>query len=138
MSRKKYVSLHTNISQKNMSIGGKIRKLREAKQMSQNELALQLGISQTTLHNIESDNPQKIDFLLMDKVCNIFDKDFHYFTNDRVINNHIKTNTGQISCEHFTVNNHYPESIHAEIQNLTNENNRLKAKISQLEGKMAI
>ena len=118
-----------------MSIGRKIRKLREAKQMSQNELALQLGISQTTLHNIESDNPQKIDFLLMDKVCNIFDKDFSYFTNDRVINNHIKANTGQVSCEVFTVNNHCPESILAEIQNLINENARLKAMIEKMESK---
>jgi len=31
--------------------------------MSQDELALQLGISQTTLHNIETGNPRKIDFL---------------------------------------------------------------------------
>jgi len=29
--------------------------------MSQSELALQLGISQTTLHNIESGNAHKID-----------------------------------------------------------------------------
>jgi len=49
-----------------MSIGVKIKKLREYKKMSQNELALQLGISQTTLHNIETGNSHKIDFLLMD------------------------------------------------------------------------
>ena len=48
-----------------MNIGFKIRKLRENKKMSQNELALQLGISQTTLHNIETGNSHKIDFLLM-------------------------------------------------------------------------
>ena len=40
-----------------MDIGTKIRKLREDKKMSQNELALELGISQTTLHNIETGNP---------------------------------------------------------------------------------
>jgi DNA-binding XRE family transcriptional regulator len=101
--------------------------------MSQNELALQLGISQTTLHNIETDNPQKIDFLLMDKVCNIFDKDFSYFANDNMVNNHVKENKGQISCENVTVNNHYPESILTEIQHLINENKLLKSKITELE-----
>jgi len=119
-----------------MDIGTKIRKLRENKKMSQNELALQLGISQTTLHNIETGNPQKIDFLLMDKVCNIFDKDFSYFANDNVVNNNIKENSGQvsceISCENFTVTNHYPETIITEIQNLIDENKLLKAKIAEM------
>ena len=119
-----------------MSIGVKIRKLREDKKMSQNELALQLGISQTTLHNIESDNSRKIDFLLMEKVCNIFDKDISYFASDNVINNNVKENKGQISCdiscENFTVNNHYPESILYEIQNLIKENKELKEKIAEM------
>jgi len=118
-----------------MSIGVKIRRLRENKKMSQNELALQLGISQTTLHNIESDNSRKIDFLLMEKVCNIFDKDFSYFASDSVINNNVKENKGQISCENFTINNHYPESILFEIQNLINENKMLKTKIAESENK---
>jgi transcriptional regulator with XRE-family HTH domain len=85
--------------------------------MSQNELALQLGISQTTLHNIESGNSHKIDFLMMDKVCNIFDKDFSYFANDSVVNNNVNENKGQVSinCENVTVNNQYPESILLEI-----------------------
>jgi len=69
----------------------------------------------------------------MDKVCNIFDKDFSYFANDSVTNNNIKENKGQVSCENFTVNNHYPESILAEIQNLINENKALKAKIAERE-----
>jgi len=116
-----------------MDIGTKIRKLREDKKMSQNELALQLGISQTTLHNIETGNPHKIDFLLMDKVCNIFDKDFSYFTSDHVVNNNVKENSGQISCENVTVNHHCPESILVEVQNLINENKLLKAKIAEIE-----
>ena len=119
-----------------MNVGTKIRQLRETQKMSQSELALQLGISQTTLHNIESGNAQKVDFLLMDKVCNVFDKDFSYFASDNNINNHIKENSGQvscdISCEHFTVNNHYPESILVEIQNLINENKLLKAQVAGL------
>ena len=115
-----------------MDIGIKIKNLREGKHMSQDELASQLGISQTTLHNIETGNPRKIDFLLMDKVCNIFDKDFSYFAHDNVTNNNVKENNGQIHCENFTVNN-YPESILAEVQSLINENKQLKARISELE-----
>jgi len=71
---------------------------------------------------------------LIDKVCNIFDKDFSYFINDNVVNNTVKENKGQISCENFTVNN-YPESILAEIQNLIIENKLLKDKISELTSK---
>ena len=68
----------------------------------------------------------------MDKICHIFDKDFSYFANDSVINNSIKENKGQVSCENFTVNN-CPESILAEIQCLIDENKSLKAKIAELE-----
>jgi transcriptional regulator with XRE-family HTH domain len=116
---------------KNMNTGTKIRKLRENKRMSQDELASQLGISQTTLHNIETDKSRKIDSALIFKMCDIFDKDPLYFADDSVINNNVQENKGQISCENFTVNN-FPESILAEIQNLINENKALRAKIAEM------
>ena len=118
-----------------MDIGGKILRLRKSMNMSQPELAAQLGISQATLCNIESGNYKKIDFLLMDKVCRIFDKDFSYFANDSVINNNVKENTGPVGCENVTVNNHFPDSILTDIQNLIDENKMMKAKIAALEGK---
>jgi transcriptional regulator with XRE-family HTH domain len=118
----------------NSKIGAKIRKLREGKNMSQNELALELGISQTKLHNIESGFPKKIDCLLIDKVCQYFDKDPSYFLSDNVVNNNVKENTGQISCENFTVNNNYPESILVEIQRLIDENKALKEKVAAMKG----
>ncbi|WP_435525693.1 hypothetical protein [Chryseobacterium indoltheticum] len=43
------------------------------------------------MHNIESGNSKKIDFLLMDKICKFFDKDFEYFLNSKttdITNNH--------------------------------------------------
>ena len=73
----------------------------------------------------------------MEKVCNIFDKDFSYFANGSVIND-VNENKGQISCvscENFTVNNNYPESILFEIQNLIDENKLLKAEIMELKNK---
>lgn len=62
-----------------MGIGVKILKLRKIKKLSQPELAHRLGISQTTLCNIESDKCKKIDFLLMLKICKEFDVDFNHF-----------------------------------------------------------
>ena len=38
-----------------------------------------MGITQTNISAIESGKPDKIDFLLMDKLCKIFEVDFSYF-----------------------------------------------------------
>lgn len=62
-----------------MRIGVKIKRLRESYHLSQPELAFLLGISQTTLCNIESDKCKKIDFLLMVRVCQEFDVTIDYF-----------------------------------------------------------
>jgi transcriptional regulator with XRE-family HTH domain len=62
-----------------MTIGTKIKNLRDSKKMSQVELAMKLGIGQTTLGSIESGETKKIDFLLMDKICKEFDVDSDYF-----------------------------------------------------------
>ena len=62
-----------------MTIGTKIKNLRNSKKMSQGELALKLGIATRTLGNIESDETKKIDFLLMDKICKEFKVGFDYF-----------------------------------------------------------
>jgi transcriptional regulator with XRE-family HTH domain len=111
------------------SIGTKIRKLREERLMSQNELAIQLGISQSKLHNVESGFSQKIDFLLMDKISKFFDKDLSYFIEDKIINNHVKENKGQISCDNVTINNNYPDVLLRDLQKLIDENKMLKNKL---------
>jgi transcriptional regulator with XRE-family HTH domain len=51
-----------------MSVGFKIKKLREKKKLSQPELATILGISQAKLSNIENGHTKSVDFLLMNKV----------------------------------------------------------------------
>jgi len=101
-----------------MEIGTKIRKLREDKKLSQNELALELGISQTTLHNIEIGASQKINFLLMDKISRIFDKDLDYFLENNTVNINVKENKGQVSYRNGTINNNYPEFLLEELKNL--------------------
>ena len=55
-----------------MSVGFKIKKLREEKKLSQPELANILDISQSDLSKIENGRTKKIDFQLMDKVCKEF------------------------------------------------------------------
>jgi len=104
-----------------MDIGTKIRKLREGKKLSQNELALELGISQTTLHNIEIGASQKINFLLMDKISRIFDKDLDYFLENNTVNINVKENKGQVSYKNGTVNNNYPEFLLDELKKLLAE-----------------
>ncbi|WP_294239706.1 helix-turn-helix transcriptional regulator [uncultured Chryseobacterium sp.] len=100
-----------------MNIGTKIKNLREEKHISQNDLAFQLGVSQGTLHNIESGNSKKVDFLLMDKICKFFDKDFEYFL-DSKITNKVKKNSGLVGLNNVdTINNNFPENFLEEFKN---------------------
>lgn len=85
-----------------MEIGTKIRLLREKNRMSQAELASKIGVGQTTLGLIESGETKKIDFLLIDKVCKLFNIDFEYFTQNSQINN-VKELNGSIN-NHGTIN----------------------------------
>ncbi len=62
------------------TIGYKLRKLREEKKISQQELASDLNIAQSTICKIESGNTDKVDFLLMQKICEYFEINFEYFT----------------------------------------------------------
>lgn len=88
-----------------MSIGIKIRRLRESKKLSQPELAHKLGISQTALCEIESGKTKKIDFLLMDKVCREFEVDFEYFLKEKSLTNNVKkAEYSNIGCTNGTIN----------------------------------
>ncbi len=64
------------------TIGKKIRRLRVENNLSQPELSNLLGISQSTLCNIESGDRKKIDFSLIQKISIIFNKDLNYFKED--------------------------------------------------------
>lgn len=61
-----------------MSIGTKIRKLRLQHKMSQEELAYKLNVAQTSVSNFES-NKTIPDFLVMQKMCEIFEVGLEYF-----------------------------------------------------------
>ena len=86
------------------TIGFKIRDLRFKNNLSQDELALQLGIGQAALCKIESGKTKEVSFALMDKVCKIFDVDFDYFNSDGNSNNINKIEGGVVGFNNTTIN----------------------------------
>lgn len=52
--------------------GLKIKALRDSTNTSQEDLAYALNISQSKLSKIESGKVKKIDFILMNEICNYF------------------------------------------------------------------
>ena len=95
-----------------MSVGTKIRRLRLQNKWSQEELAHKLNVAQTSVSNFES-NTTIPDFLVMQKVCEVFEVGFEYFVekdNEKYIfkknqNNNIVV--GKIEV----LNNTMPEGI---------------------------
>ncbi|WP_428224136.1 helix-turn-helix domain-containing protein [Flavobacterium sp.] len=118
-----------------MSVGFKIKQLRERSHWSQPELADKLGISTGALSNIGNDKTQKIDFQLMDKVCKTLGVDFGYFIKPAK-SNVVETNVGGVvGCNKGTINN-FPENILEQIQLLIQDNKEKELKILELESKL--
>lgn len=115
-----------------MSVGIKIKRLREERKISQPELADLLEISQSTLSKIESGSSKKIDFLLMDKVCKIFDKDFEYFMEGTIIQQNNNDNSSQ-NILNSGVIYQYPENLLEQIKQLIEDNKLKDAEISELK-----
>ena len=95
-----------------MNVGTKIRRLRLQNKWSQEELAHKLNVAQTSVSNFES-NKTIPDFLVMQKVCEVFEVGFEYFVeneNEKYVfkknqNNNIVV--GKIEV----LNNNMPEGI---------------------------
>lgn len=79
------------------NIGFKIKRLREKKNVSQEQLAYELDISQSNLSRIENGAVEKLDFLLMQKVCDFFDTDTDYFLDDNIVQNNTENKNSAIS-----------------------------------------
>lgn len=63
-----------------MSVGFKIKKLREESNLSQSKLADLLGVSQSELSKIENGKSKKIDIYFMFEICNYFNKSLDFFS----------------------------------------------------------
>ncbi len=87
-----------------MEIGAKINNLLKEHNITQEILANKIGVSQTTIHEIISGKTKKVDFLLMQKVCEVFSVGFEYFLEDNPIYN-VKKNVGAVG-NNATVNNY--------------------------------
>lgn len=89
------------------TIGFKIKKLREQKDISQEDMAHQLDISQSYLSKIENGAIEKVDFLFMQKVSDFFKVEPQYFLEGDTVINDIETSNnsavGLIST--LTINN---------------------------------
>lgn len=120
-----------------MTIGTKIKQLRDKKQMSQNVLATKLGIGQTTLGNIESGDTKKVDFLLMDKICKEFEVDFAYFVEESKLKQVNKDNaTGYIAdTQIFNISEKLIEQYELRLNEKEETINYLKNKLLNLESK---
>lgn len=79
------------------SVGFKIKRLRERKNISQEELAYKLDVSQGTLSKMENGMVERIDFSFMQKVCDYFEVDPNYFLEDQIIQNNIENKVSAIS-----------------------------------------
>ncbi|WP_396195311.1 helix-turn-helix domain-containing protein [Flavobacterium sp.] len=111
-----------------MEIGIKIRKLREGKKMSQTELAYILGISQSKLCNIESNEDKSIDFILMHKVCQFFEVGFDHFLNF----NNTKDDLTKTHHSHTTLHDAFEDSVMNQIHFLIADNRSKEHRIQEL------
>ncbi|MCW3160917.1 helix-turn-helix domain-containing protein [Chryseobacterium oryctis] len=87
-----------------MSIGSKVRKYREAKGLSQEDLAFRLDVAQTTISSIESDKSVP-NSILLNKIAQELDVNINDILDEgnTQINN-IERNEGVISFDTNTVN----------------------------------
>lgn len=118
-----------------MSIGFKIKRLREERNLTQPELASILEISQAKLSNIENQQTKKIDFLLMDKVCHYFDKDFSFFAENNTINNNVEKNYGSVVGSNYGDITITPENLILELKKIVAENVLLKEENEKLRSR---
>jgi transcriptional regulator with XRE-family HTH domain len=95
------------------TIGFKIKKLREQKSISQEDLAHQLDVSQSYLSKIETGAIEKLDFLFMQRVADFFKIEPQYFLEgDTIINDieeSINSSIGNIGDT--TINSNIDENL---------------------------
>lgn len=120
------------------TIGFKIKKLREQKNLSQEDMAHQLDISQSYLSKIENGAIEKIDFLFMQKVSDFFKIEPQYFLDDQVVQNITDNHNSAVGNMHnstITIHNTIPESL---IENLVQNQSQISKQQEQMSQLMEI
>ena len=98
------------------NVGFKIKKLREKKDISQEDLASDMNISQSSLSRIENGYIDKIDFLFMQKICDYFSVDSSYFFEKGMIINDIENNNNVVLNNNNGIFNNYPQGLLENIE----------------------
>lgn len=123
----------------NHGIGFKIKRLREQKEISQEDLAFQLNVSQSYLSKIENGTIEKLDFIFMQRVADYFKVEPKYFLEDQIVQNNSDNNhnsaVGNIYST-VTINNNIDEDLfktimqnHEQISQLMEMQNKLIEKM---------
>lgn len=104
-----------------MSLGTKVRQYREAKNWSQDDLALRLDVTQSTISNIESDKSIP-NSLLLNRIAKELDVDINDLFNDS--SNNIMSNNefsdhavAAVNQYNPVFNMHSPEIIESILKN---------------------
>jgi transcriptional regulator with XRE-family HTH domain len=97
-----------------MVLGEKLRKLRNSKNLSHEQLALELDISKTAIINWESNksNPSAVNLL---KICDFYETDIYTLLEDvsnvNFSNAQFKGHSYAGFAQNFTINNNLPPDI---------------------------
>src|SRR5690606_1968373 len=100
-----------------MSIGTQVRRFREAKNWFQEDIAIRLDTTQTTISNIESDKNIPNSFLL-NRIAKELGIDMNQLFDDKFTNyNQIEKNDGVVNFGNGTINMQSPQLIENIINN---------------------
>lgn len=125
----------------NNSIGFKIKKLREQKSISQEDLAHQLDVSQGYLSKIENGAIEKLDFIFMQRVAEFFKVEPQYFLEgDTVINDIETSNNSAVGYfSNYTVNNNIDGDLFKSLvqnqEQITQQQNQM-SQLMEMQNKL--
>ena len=93
-----------------MSIGKKVRQYRDMKSLSQNDLAIKVGVSQSIISSIESDKSVP-NSVMLQNIAKELEVDINELLRDtHIVQNNSGKSIGNIHSQ-VTINNHFPENV---------------------------
>jgi len=119
----------------NNNVGFKIKKLREQKEMSQEDLAFQLEVSQSYLSKIENGSIEKLDFIFMQKVAEFFKVEPQYFLEGDTFINDIENNNGML-VNNFNNSNGIVNNVSEDLLKNVIDNQQLISQLMEMQNKL--
>jgi Predicted transcriptional regulators len=93
-----------------MSIGSKVRKFRNIKNLSQSMLAEKVDVSQSIISSLESDKSLP-NSIMLNRIAKALDVDINdLLVDDSIVQNNSDKAIGNIHSQ-VTINNHFPENV---------------------------